>query len=132
MTEDKGVVMSWLEGLAARGVSVSVRNGRLELRPARAYKELTDAELLTLRHHRQEIKAVVKAGTPFDVVRVAPTTALSAPAPEPCKWCNRAPCIGVEHPAFYALHPIEGQKHADERLTKEMMARVGKPHTWDS
>lgn len=122
---------SWLQGLAARGVGVTLRNGRLVLHPARAYKELTDAELLTLRHHRASIKDIVRAGPPVLVealttsVGVAPTL---APAPKPCRWCGRAPCIGVEHPAFYALHPIEAQQQADAEATAVMMARLrGRP-----
>lgn len=136
MTEDKGVATSWLEGLAARGATAIVTNGRLRILPSSAYKSLTDAEVLTLRHHRAAIKALVNDGVSFDV-RTAPaaeraTQAPAAPEPEPCKWCNRAPCIGAEHSAFYALHPIERQRRDDERLNAEFKACVGRPHRmWD-
>jgi hypothetical protein len=113
------------------------RNGRLRCHPSSGYKTLSDADILFLRHHRADIRNAlrdagphVQAATPTPSESVAPTV---VPAPEParCKWCNRAPCIGAEHPAFFALHPNERQKHADEQATKEMMARIGKPSPWD-
>jgi hypothetical protein len=53
----------WLAGLAARGITVTMRKNRLSLHPADAYKSLTADELLTLRDCRPAIKAAVKAGT---------------------------------------------------------------------
>ncbi len=124
----------WLEGLAARGVSVTVRNNRLCLHPARAYKDLTDDEVLALRHHRAAIKDVVNAGTRFDVVQpVAPAAERTTPAPKPCQWCRRAPCIGREHHAFAVLHALdpEEQKRRDAEATAVMMAMVGRPLVGD-
>lgn len=127
MTDTKDVATSWLHGLASRGVTCTIRNGRLWLHPASAHRALTDAEVLTLRHHRAAIKDAIKAGVSFDVVRAAPTVErVTTPTPEPpCKWCNRAPCIGDQHPAFYALHPEAAQKREDERLNKEFRLVFG-------
>jgi len=120
---------AWLEGLAARGVTVSLRGNRLELRPPSAYKLLTDDELITLRHHREDIKAIVRAGLPC----VAPATpagnaVVPTPAPAPCPYCKRA-CVGPEHFAYSTLHyddPIEVQKR-DAEATAVMMKQFGKP-----
>jgi hypothetical protein len=46
--------------------------------------------VLTLRHHRQAIKDAVKAGTPLDVLRAAPTVETPPPEP-PCQWCGKSP-----------------------------------------
>lgn len=47
-----------------------------------------------------------------------------------CRWCNRAPCIGAQHPAFYDLHPMERQQRDDEEATAEMRRQMGKPLSW--
>lgn len=73
--------------------------------PSSAYRSLTDDELITFRHHRAEIKDVVRAGIPLDVVRAAPI-AEKARA-EPCAYCYRIRCIGVEHFAYDTLHPSD-------------------------
>ena len=124
MTETKGVAASWLEGLAARGLTVTVRRGKLVLHHAKPnpYKQLTDAEAITLRHHRADIIAAVNAGISLDVVRAAPVVESATPAaaaPEPCSYCYRSPCIGVEHSAYFALHPVERRQRDDERLNAE-------------
>lgn len=126
MTETKDVATFWLQGLAARGVRVSVRNNRIWLHPSSAYKSLADEELLTLRHHRAAIKACINSGVSFDVVRTAPAAEKTTPVPEPpCKWCYRSPCIGDQHPAFYTLHPLEAQKREDRRLNDEFRLVFG-------
>ena len=119
------VATSWLEGLAARGVAVTVRGNKLVLHPAVAYKDLTDAELLTLRHHRPEIKAVIASGQPIvpriPVVVPDDRGKISPPPPaEVCRWCGRTPCIGETHRRFYDLHPIERQRRLDEIATATM------------
>ncbi len=61
--EEVQVAADWLRGLDVRGVSVSLRRGsRLELRPASAYKQMSDHELIVLRHHRIAIKQLVASG----------------------------------------------------------------------
>lgn len=136
MAVNTDIAALWLEGLAARGVSVTIRNNRLCLHPARAYKELTDAEVLTLRHHRAEIKDVVNAGTQFDVVRPAPSAEPphTAPAPRPetprCTYCSQSPAacatLLTDRPdVFYALHPEAREARAGERRTREMHAYFG-------
>jgi hypothetical protein len=110
------VATAWLRGLAARGVTVTIRNGRLCLHPAAAHKSFTDAEVLTLRHHRGEIKAAVAAGIPLDVACAVPTETPRITTPEPCAYCGRA-CVGRDHHAFDTLHaldPIEQQRRHDE------------------
>lgn len=107
---------SWLQGLADRGVTVAVKSGRLRMSPE-AFKTLTDSELLTLRHHREEIKAAVAAGTAL--------TARPAPTPQApdlaCPFCYRAPCIGRTHPAFPTLHSLD--PHEQQRLDAEQQSR---------
>jgi hypothetical protein len=125
------IAAAWLQGLAARGVTAIVTNGRLRILPSSAYKTLTDDELITLRHHRAAIKAAINAGVSFDVVRAAPIVEKPTPVPEsPCKWCNRAPCIGDQHPAFATLHaldPIQQQRRnteASEDAIDQLMAHA--------
>ena len=132
MTDTKDVAASWLQGLAARGITTRIVNGRIRHFPASAYRQLTDDEILVLRHHRAEIKAAISAGIRLEVRHApaaqepAPAVERAAPKPEPsCKWCNRAPCIGDQHPAFYTLHPEAEQKRADERLNKEFRLVFG-------
>lgn len=83
------IAADWIAGLRARGVTLSLRNNRLWLHPAKAYSELTDAEVLILRHHRQEIKTLVAFGDAPAPTRAADplpeTPAEPAPAPEPPK-----------------------------------------------
>jgi hypothetical protein len=72
------IATSFVRTLRLRGVTLRVRNNRLWLQPAHAYRVLTDDELLTLRHHRDEIKAIVQ----FGFVAPEPTHEPEAPAPE--------------------------------------------------
>src|SRR5689334_17174170 len=53
------IAAAWVENLRARGVTVELRRNRVWLQPASAYHELSDEEMLTLRHHRAAIKAVL-------------------------------------------------------------------------
>ena len=124
------VATSWLQTLAARGVTVTVRNNRLWLHPASAHRQLSDDEVLTLRHHRQAIKDVVREGKTYatTIHEPAPATAprVEKPTPDPaCRWCNRSPCIGDQHQAFYALHPEAAQKREAERVNKEFRLAFG-------
>jgi hypothetical protein len=128
VTEDKGVATSWLEGLAAHGVRVTIRNGRLSMHPASAYKALTDVELIALRHHREAIKAAVREGfqattthepAPAPEQTAAPE-AVAEPAPPPpepdCVYCGRR-CVGLTHPAYEVLHfgdPAEIKKREED------------------
>lgn len=70
----------WLKGLAARGVSVTLRNNRLWIHPGHAYKELADNELLFLRHNRKDIKTAVREGFAPDVAS-SPQPEVPTPAP---------------------------------------------------
>jgi hypothetical protein len=104
---------------------VTLKNGRPCFWPASAYKSLTDEEVLTLRHHRAAIKAVINAGASF----AAPAVAIVVPEPEPpCPYCKRTPCFGPEHPAYAATHwgdPIEVKKR-DDYATRVMHRMVGR------
>lgn len=126
MIDNTSVATAWLRGLAARGVTASIRNNRLCLHPASAHKTFTDAEVLTLRHHRDEIKAVIAAGVSFDVVRAQTQTAPTPQALPPCPYCHR-PCVGREHFAFDLLHHDDPEEVEQRRqdATVEMMATVG-------
>ncbi len=71
------VAADWLRGLDVRGITVSLRGGkRLELRPASAYKQMSDAEMIVLRHHRDQIKQLVASGA---WQSMAPPAAKAAP-----------------------------------------------------
>jgi hypothetical protein len=110
MTEYTEIAAAWLAGLAARGVRVALRNGRLAWEPTRAYGEMTDEEVITLRHHRDEIKDAIAAGAwpdlgpSFPVTDRRRVTAEPTP-PKACPSCGRTPCIGPDHFAFATLHP---------------------------
>lgn len=144
---------SWLQTLAARGVTVTLRNNRIDIHPYIAFSQLSDEELLFLRHNREAIKAAVRAGfTPSAVSesnenrrsasnaaapdpKPAPQTARSealpnSPASSPtvdtkCPYCDRSPCIGVDHPAFYTLHPEAAQARENARLNEEFWLAMG-------
>lgn len=122
MTDDKA--RAWVQALQARGVRLTVRNGRLSLHPASAYKQQSDEELLTLRHCRSEIKALVASG-----VYVPPPAATPAPrveAPVLCPYCEGRTCIGPEHPAYRTLHftdPVEIARRRAEQQVDEADAR---------
>lgn len=131
--EANAIAMSWLQALASRGVTVTLRNNRLWLHPASAHRALSDDEVLVLRHHRHAIKDAIKAGISLDVkwnppaiVRAAPIVEKPPPAPEPpCPGCGRSPCIGDDHPAFFALHPEAAQAREDARVHKEFRLYFG-------
>jgi hypothetical protein len=132
MTDDTTLATAWLEGLAARGIAVALRNGRLAYRPPSGFKQLTDDEVIFLRHHRAEIREALLAGPPVQVATsegVAPTV---APAPEPrCPYCGR-PCCGPEHPAFAVMHANDPEEitRRDKAATAVMlkMVRFGSPY----
>lgn len=136
---------SWLRGLAARGITSRLVNGRLRHFPGAAYKLLTDDEVLTLRHHRAAIKELVKVGIPLDVVRAASTAekVTPEPAPEPvpppapCRYCNQSPAACAELKVsrldvWRTLHSLDldevARKNAE--ATALMMMQVGKPPRW--
>lgn len=124
MTDNTTLAASWLQGLAARGITFTERNGRLRCHPERAYKTLSDDDIIFLRHHRAEIRDALHAGVSLDVHAAAgqlrevclpaPT---AAPAPEKCRYCGQAPCIGRAHHAFDVLHwnePAEIKRRAED------------------
>jgi hypothetical protein len=126
--------VTWLHQLAARGITTQLVKGRLRHFPASAYKLLTDDELIFLRHHRDDIKAALRAGVSVTAAPTTPERAspTAAAAPEQCRWCRRAPCIGSDHPEFVTLHPHEAHNHVDELATQEMLGQLGKalPDWW--
>jgi hypothetical protein len=78
MLEEIPIATAWLQALRARGVSVTLRNGRISM-PKAAYAALSDDEILTLRHHRAAIRDVLASGAEpeaidLDPVSVAPVT----------------------------------------------------------
>lgn len=127
------VAATWLRGLQARGVKVILRNGRIVMVPERAYKDLSDDERATLRHHREAIKELVSNGEATWPPSPPITSASAAPIAEPdppCPFCYHAPCMGEAHPAFFTLHP-HAPRPPDKHATAVMLARIGQPHPWD-
>ena len=128
LAKPRDTATAWLHGLAARGVTASIRKNRLCLHPASAYKTLTDSEVLTMRHARDAIKAAIVAGVSVDVVPAPTRTPPAAPRVEPCPHCHCAPCIGSEHHAFALLHyhdPAEVDRRRKD-ATAEMYATLGR------
>jgi hypothetical protein len=131
----------WLAGLARRGIATRVVNGRIRHFPSSAYKQMTDDEVLFLRHSREAIKLElldaagpsVQASADPAGEALVPTTA-PAPKPSRCPWCNRSPCIGEEHEYFRLLHPNAPPKprwdlSAFQALAKDERATVRDPFT---
>jgi hypothetical protein len=77
------IVASWLDGLAARGVTFTVRDDRLRVHPPRAYRRLTQDEVMVLNVHRAAIKQRVRGP-----VSASPTTAVE---PTTCPFCYQTP-----------------------------------------
>ena len=132
-SDESDVAARWLKGLAARGIHFRLVNGRLRGYPKRAERELTDEEVLIRRHYRAAIVAALRDGWPSSVepeptTQVIPPASSSEPEPKvapPCSYCYSTPCIGVEHPAYFDLHPIDAQRRADRLATQVMLSRVG-------
>jgi hypothetical protein len=123
MTEN--IAISWIQELRARGVTLTLRNNRLWLHPASAYKNLTDEELITLRHHRQEIKDCIAFG-------VSPAPLPSEPAPldpQPEKpqpvWAPQ-PEIPEHIARIINWNKPEERKRRDAEATAVMYRTVGK------
>jgi hypothetical protein len=142
MLENKERASAWVQTLEDRGVTVTVRNNRLWLHPASAHAALSDDEVLTLRHCRQEIKSLVRGGAcRAAAVRAPAVVEPATPTPdfrespseprasvlEPCAYCGRSPCVGRSHHAYRALHandPEQVSRRAEEAGV-EMMAMLG-------
>jgi hypothetical protein len=136
---------SWVRALMARGVTVLVRNNRiwfhLHGRPSSAaFSELSDDELLFLRHNREAIKAVVRAGLPAD--DVAPSA--TQPVPPVSRAVERTAGVPRESSPTVAPAPISPEvlriihgnrpeeiERRNREATAVMLHRVGKPHPWD-
>lgn len=140
------VAVAWVVTLVARGVTLRLRGKgqRLELVPGRAYGELSDGELLTLRHHREAIKEVVSeryAGTAQGSTVTPDCTSFVAPAepvpPTPCPYCHQPPaaCAATKTDwleVWRTLHSLDPDEIArkNAEATAVMMMQVGKPPRW--
>jgi len=144
------VAVAWVEALVARGVTLTVRNNRLSMHPPSAYSALSDEELLTLRHNREAIKAVVREGGAQPPTPTAGHTSFVAPAEvvsstatvqakARCSYCMRV-CVGPEHHAFATLHALDSEfirkkdiEHREhDREEWDTRRRFGLPSpTWD-
>jgi len=118
---------AFASALLALGIELILRNGRLHVWPARAYKHLSDAERDFIHAHRAELKALAaaKALPETTVVWQPPTeAAIEPPTPEPpCPYCGRVPCIGPTHHAYDVLH-YDDPEHVERRrkaATAEML-----------
>lgn len=119
------IASAFVETLAARGVTLKARGQKgLAMIPKSAYGEMSTADRQTLKQHKAAIIAVVREGK-YATTTVEPKAATPVEPPEPCTYCGQAPCIGEEHQAFYALHPLEAQKREDARVNKEFRLVFG-------
>lgn len=107
MTND---ALTFATGLLARGIELVLRNNRLWLWPAKAYKHLTTTERDFIREHRVDLKALAAAKLlPETTVVWQPPNAVtdaheSAPSlGASCVYCGR-PCVGADHDAYRTLH----------------------------
>lgn len=92
-------------------------------------------ETRDLTQHLERTAAAERAqpapvlGTPVLPTPTPDLASFVAPAepvtPTPCHYCNRSPCLGVEHPAFYALHPEAAQARDDARVNQEFRLAFG-------
>jgi hypothetical protein len=131
------VVTAWIDALTSCGVTLQARGKNVGFAPKSAYNgSLTDDERRFYKQHRAEIVAALRryggtarpeGGSPGPAPNAVPT---AAPAPEPCRWCGRAPCIGESHDAYLDLHPDAAERRDAERLTHEMLHQVRKPNPW--
>lgn len=140
------VAAAWVEALTSRGVTLRLRGKgqRLELVPARAYGELSDDELLTLRHHREAIKKVVgeryagKAQGATVTPDCASFVARADPVPPtPCPYCHQPPaaCAATKTDwleVWRDLHSLDPDEIArkNAEATAVMMMQVGRPPRW--
>lgn len=115
------IARAWVSTLRGRGVDVALRGNRLALKPPHAYGQLSDAELLVLRHHRDAIKAVVAAGAVH-----LPASARAARKLPICRYCGR-PCVGPEHAAYRTLHGNDPEEIArrSAEATAVMFRQLG-------
>ncbi|HXG86738.1 MAG TPA: hypothetical protein VNJ02_00265 [Vicinamibacterales bacterium] len=113
---------AWVATLRARGVSVFVRNNRLWLQPAGAYKALSDEELIVLRHNRAEIKAIASGdiAAPVETIEPAPVEHVEpAPAPAPQLPVERWAAVGLYRENGVITHAL-GDAHAQRILRGEI------------
>ena len=138
MTSESFTAVAWLQTLAARGVSVTLRNNRVWLHPANAFSDLSDNELLFLRHHRASIKEAIRAGVWSSLTRSDddvcsgrnPTVAFdttSAQTAVPSEQPESVPPNKTD-PSMWALHPPT----LDEWRAREARPRLESPRLPDS
>jgi hypothetical protein len=110
------IAVAWVQALTGRGVTLQVRGKRLVLHPKSAFGAMSTEERATLKQFKAVIIAVLTerysgcAGPSVQVAALTPSegiapTSVSAPKPERCAQCGRAPCIGQGHEHFTTLHP---------------------------
>ena len=76
----------FVSALRARGVTLSVKTGRLRLDPGVAWKALTPDEVHCLKNHRTDIKRLADGSEPAPEVEPEPGAAPAEPTPEPVVW----------------------------------------------
>lgn len=134
------VARLWLAQMAAKGVTVTLVKSRLRLSPARAYQAMSDEQLLTLRHQRAAIVALLRdGGAPFASVVASPEEVEREAIPEPaaastlCAHCRR-PTVDCEARrtthirwwrAVHHAHQDEARRRDDEK-TAEMKASLAR------
>jgi hypothetical protein len=115
----------WITTQLAKGTTLKAKGKRLEMLPKRSYSELSDAELLTLRHHRAAIVALVHEqhggmaipATSFQVDSwstrntAPPFGGVSSQPPNPthCPYCHApfASCIAIRQDSRWLTEHLD-------------------------
>lgn len=122
-------VEAFARALLARGITLTIRNGRLWVQPGRAYQhDLTDDERAFYRDHRDALKRLVAAGTLPEAADPTPTRPTTPEPPEVfcrhgCGSLTDCARLKLERPSTWrALHYADPQEVArrSREATDEM------------
>lgn len=138
MTEDTGLnsaALAWVEALTARGVRLTAHRKGVMFDPKSAYREMSNEERATLKAHKHEIIALVRAGVatraagppvqaaaPTPSEGAAPTLALAPEAP--CEYCGAlaSRCAEIRGDVKFLTEHAE-RPDVVEHLAKQLAVR---------
>lgn len=120
---------SLLTGLRDRGLELRLTGNKLQVFDAdgcHAWPALTPEEQAYIRADRQRLKAHLASGS--GSIPIESLASVRTPVPEACRYCDQAPCIGSDHPAYPALHYMDPEevRRRDRHATAVMMRMVSR------